>query len=326
LKPLREFKKLRDNRGKSRKEEATEAITSNLNTRIGKGVAPDGIAHMENERDQSKRVSEDLTCVRAGSGPPLILLHGLLGGSFCWRFNLPAFSKHYTTFAVDLPGFGETEVPHDLDCSMQTQAVRLLSWLRQSGLDSVDVVASSWGGGVALFLAALSPKVRSLVLAAPVTPWSEFGRERVRFFSGRLGGALLRLGMPFSRPLHLTVLQDMYGDPARIPPGSLEGYSRIMLRKGRAHNILNTLRCWQKDLEALGAAIEQVRAPSLLVWGTRDGAVDLRSSEILMQKLPECELAVLPGVGHLPFEEEPDEFNRLVLEFLERVAGKARPA
>jgi len=286
---------------------------------------------MEIERNQVMVEPGELAYVRAGAGPPLILLHGLLGGSFCWRFNLPVFSKRCTTFAIDLPGFGETEAPRDLDCSMQAQAARLLSWLEQSDLDSVDVVASSWGGGVALFLAALSPKVRSLVLAAPVNPWSNFGLGRVRFFGGRFGGALLRLGMPFSRPLHLMALQRMYGDSARIPPGSLEGYSRIMLRKGRAHNILNTLRCWEEDLAALGKAIEQVRAPSLLVWGTKDGAVDPRSSDVLMQKLPRCELAVLPGVGHLPFEEAPNEFNRLVLEFLEgdrlsrdRVIGKAR--
>jgi 4,5:9,10-diseco-3-hydroxy-5,9,17-trioxoandrosta-1(10),2-diene-4-oate hydrolase len=281
---------------------------------------------MKSQRNQVTDGSKELTYVRSGSGPPLILLHGLLGGSFCWRFNLPVFSKRYTTFAIDLPGFGESEAPRHLDCGMQAQATRLLAWLAQFGLDSVDVVASSWGGGVALFLAALSPKVRSLVLAAPVNPWSDFGRERVRFFSGPLGGTLLSLGMPFSRPLHLTVLQRMYGDPERIPPGSLEGYSRIMLRKGRANNILNTLRCWENDVNALGAAIERVRAPSLLVWGTRDSAVDVRSSDILMHKLPRCERVVLPGVGHLPFEEAPEEFNRLVLEFLERVDGQARPA
>ncbi len=97
-----------------------------------------------------------------------------------------------------------------------------------------------------------------------------------------------------------------------------------MLRKGRANNILNTLRCWENDVNALGAAIERVRAPSLLVWGTRDGAVDMRSSDILMQKLPRCERAVVPGVGHLPFEEAPEEFTRLVLEFLDRIRSSGK--
>jgi len=202
---------------------------------------------------------------------------------------------------------------------MQAQAEHLLLWLEELGLRQVDVVASSWGGGVALFLAAQRPAtVRSLVLAAPVNPWSEFGRERVSFFAGRLGRTLLRLGMPFSRPVHLTALQRMYGDPARIPPGTLEGYSEIMLRRGRAHNITNTLRCWEKDLDALPAAIRSVKAPALLIWGTRDGAVDRCSADVLMRKLPQCELATIEGSGHLPFEETPEEFNRLTLGFLER--------
>src|SRR5476649_2193730 len=91
---------------------------------------------------------------RAGSGPPLVLLHGLLGGSFCWRLNMEAFSQRHTVFAVDLPGFGENDAPHHLDCSMEAQAIRLFGLLERLGLESVDVVGSSWGGAVAIFLAA----------------------------------------------------------------------------------------------------------------------------------------------------------------------------
>jgi pimeloyl-ACP methyl ester carboxylesterase len=256
--------------------------------------------------------------MRAGSGPPLVLVHGLLGGAFCWRLNLPAFAQRFTTFAVDLPGFGESLAPAGADCGMESQAIRLLSWLEELGLEQVDVVASSWGGAVALFLAALSPaRVRSLVLAAPVNPWSDFGLDRVRFFSGRWGATLLRLAVPFSRPLHLTALERMYGDPAKVAAETLEGYSRMMLRKGRARNIIQTLRCWEKDLKALREAVDRVQSPTLLVWGARDGAVDVRSAQALLRKLPECELAVLEGAGHLPFEEMPEEFNRVALGFLE---------
>jgi pimeloyl-ACP methyl ester carboxylesterase len=256
--------------------------------------------------------------LQSGSGPPLLLIHGLLGAGFCWRQNLPVFSRRFTTYAVDLPGFGESEAAPGMDGSMEEQARALLFWLQEHGLKQVDVVGSSWGGAVALFLAALDPMaVRSLVLAAPVNPWSEFGRERIRFFSGRLGATLLRLGMPFSRPLHLTALERMYGDPARIAAGTLEGYSRIMLRKGRARNIIQTLRSWESDLRALAGMVDRVECPALLVWGDRDGAVDLGSAEVLMRKLPRCRLAVIPRAGHLPFEETPEEFNRVVMEFLE---------
>jgi pimeloyl-ACP methyl ester carboxylesterase len=259
--------------------------------------------------------------LQAGSGPPLLLIHGLLGGAFCWRLNIPAFSEKHTALALDLPGFGENDAPRDLDCGMEAQAIRLCRLLEHLGLERVDVIGSSWGGAVAIFLAAMSRKVRSLVLAAPVNPWSNFGVERIRFFNGRLGRTLLRLTMPVSRPLHKTALERMYGDPGRIPKGTLEGYAFPLMRRGRVHNILNTLRQWERDVAALRGAIARVEARSLLIWGTRDGAVDLKSSEALMQVLPECELALIHGAGHLPFEETPDEFNRLVLEFLGRTSA-----
>jgi pimeloyl-ACP methyl ester carboxylesterase len=251
----------------------------------------------------------------------MVLVHGLLGGSFCWRFNTSAFSQRHTTFALDLPGFGENDAPRHLDCGMEAQAVRLSCWLEKLGMESVDVVGSSWGGAVAIFLAAMSRRVSSLVLAAPVNPWSDFGSGRVGFLNGRMGGTLLRLILPVSRPLHLTALKRMYGDSGRIPSGTLEGYSSLLMRRGRAHNILNSLRSWEGDMTALPGAIARVRAHSLLIWGTRDGAVDPKSSEALMQALPNCERALIQGAGHLPFEEMPDEFNRLVLDFLERVAA-----
>lgn len=277
-------------------------------------------------RKQSAAVrGEILHYLEAGSGSPVVLIHGLLGGSFCWRFNVPALARRYTSLAVDLPGFGESITEPRLDCSMEAQALRLGSWLEQTGLGNVDIVASSWGAGVALLVAATTRRVRSLVLAAPVNPWSDFGMDRVRFFGGRAGAALLRLGMPFARPIHRVALKRLYGDPARIPSGTLEGYSRIMLSKGRAHNLIDTLRRWEKDLDAVHDALERVQSPSLLIWGTKDKAVDIRSAGMLMQKLRGCESEVIEGAGHLPFEETPEEFNRLVLNFLDRISARARP-
>jgi pimeloyl-ACP methyl ester carboxylesterase len=273
------------------------------------------------QRQRTEIDGQPFEYLQAGSGPPLLLIHGLLGGAFCWRLNIPILSERHTTMALDLPGFGENDAPRHLDCGMEAQAIRLCRLLDKLQLERVDVVGSSWGGAVAIFLAAMSRKVRSLVLAAPVNPWSDFGTERIRFFNGRIGRTLLRMVMPVSRPLHKTALQRMYGDPERIPEGTLEGYASLLMRRGRVHSILNTLRHWENDMAALRGAIARVQARSLLIWGTRDGAVDLQSSEALMRVLPECERTLIQGAGHLPFEETPGEFNRLVLEFLERTSA-----
>lgn len=275
---------------------------------------------MQVQQHRAEIDGQELIYLQAGSGPPVLLVHGLLGGSFCWRFNIPALAQGRTVLALDLPGFGESDAPRHLDCSMPAQVERLAGLLGKLGLERVDIVGSSWGGAVAIMLAARSKKVRSLVLAAPVNPWSAMGARRVRFLSGWLGGMLLRVTMPVLQPLHPIALRRMYGDPARIPVGTLEGYSALLMRRGRVHNILNTLRSWDNDLAALRPAIAQVQVPCLLIWGTRDGAVDPRSAANLMHAWPGCERAVIEGAGHLPFEETPDEFNRVALDFLGRVS------
>lgn len=254
----------------------------------------------------------------AGSGPPLFLLHGLLGGSFCWRFNVGELAAHRTVYALDLPGSGLSDAPRSRDCSMEAQAVRVKQFIRSAGFESVDIVACSWGGAIALLLAAGNPAVRSLVLAAPVNPWSEFGLDRVRFCSSAFGGLVVRCALPFSRRFYHIGLERMYGDKARIRPGTLEGYSALLQRRGLASSLINILRHWEHDVTMLRQAIPGVQAPTLLIWGSRDGAVDPRSAEHLQNSLARCRMEMLPGVGHLPFEESPEVFNRLVLDFIGR--------
>jgi pimeloyl-ACP methyl ester carboxylesterase len=278
------------------------------------------ISEMEIQHHQTEIEGQELHYQHAGSGSPVLLVHGLLGGSFCWRLNMPALSQRFSVFAVDLPGLGLSDAPPETDCGMEAQALRLLRLIEQMRFSSVDVVASSWGGAVALLLAAMSGRIRSLVLAAPVNPWSGFGTGRIRFLSSRLGGGLLRMAIPLSSPFHGIALRRLYGDPKRIPEGTLQGYSAMLLRRGRAHNLLNMLRSWERDLDVLREAIVRVRSPVLLIWGTQDGAVDLRAAETLERILPCCKTVLMPGVGHLPFEENPEGFDRLVLDFLARSA------
>lgn len=258
--------------------------------------------------------------LQAGNGSPVLLLGGLMGGAFCWRFTLPALAPHYSVFAPDLPGSG---LSHDIgiDCSMSQQAYRLGEFVQQLGWKELSVVGSSFGGGIALLLAAddrFPAKVRSLVLSAPVNPWSWFGRRRIQFLSSRFGGYLLRATLPVSRPVHGLALRRMYGNPTQVTHDAIQGYRATILRRGRAQNVLSALRRWQQDVNSMEAAIPQLHIPTLLIWGTRDKAVDPRSATTLKNRLPCAELKLISGAGHLPFEEAPEEFNQIVLEFLRR--------
>src|ERR1700733_2782465 len=105
-------------------------------------IGPEGRPPGERCPDESQAIKvngQRLNYLRAGSGPAVLLLHGLLAGSFCWRFNVEALSQKHTVLEVVLPGLGQNDAPRRTDCGMQAQAQRLSSMLEQLRLESVDV-------------------------------------------------------------------------------------------------------------------------------------------------------------------------------------------
>jgi len=115
--------------------------------------------------------------LKVGSGPALILIHGLLGYAFSWRFTMPALAPYATVYAIDNLGAGFSSVSEGMDCSVCATAERVLQFADAIGIRQFDVLGTSHGGGVAIMTAAISrqrreSRVRRLILVAPVNPWS----------------------------------------------------------------------------------------------------------------------------------------------------------
>jgi pimeloyl-ACP methyl ester carboxylesterase len=258
--------------------------------------------------------------LRSGSGPPLLLLHGLLGYSFSWRFAMPVLGQQATVYAVDMPGAGFSERPADLDCCLKENAERLLRFLDVVGLESCDLLGTSQGAAVAMMAAAIAPqRVHHLILVNPVNPWSVPGKRRANFLSSRpITPLFLRLA-PHLTMMHGFILRRLFGDPRRIRPGTLEGYSAPFALPGAFINTLAVLRSWNQDLQKLEGMLPRINhIPTLMVWGSVDKAVSPESAHELLKHFQNCRLVMLKGVGHLPYEEVPEEFNRVVAEFLEQ--------
>src|ERR1039458_3778612 len=94
--------------------------------------------------------------LRAGSGPPLLLIHGFMAYSFSWRFNMEALSRHFSVYAIDLPGCGFSQRPGDAQHSLASDAEGVLRFMDHFGMEQADVLGTSRGGGVAIVLAALA--------------------------------------------------------------------------------------------------------------------------------------------------------------------------
>ena len=117
--------------------------------------------------------------LRAGSGPPVVLVHGLLAHSFSWRFTVPALVPHFTVYAPDVLGIGFSDRVPWLDCSMRASAQRMIDFFDALGLRQFDLVATSHGGAMATIMAAeIGKRIGRLVLVAPVNPWSRAGRRK----------------------------------------------------------------------------------------------------------------------------------------------------
>ena len=177
--------------------------------------------------------------LQAGSGPPLILIHGLMGYSFSWRFTIPALAPHATVYAIDNLGAGLSPANPGMDRTVRATAERVLQFADAVGIRTFDLLGTSHGGGVAIIVAAIcaernegernkaekkDSRLRRLVLVAPVNPWSPHGKRLAPFLGSRFGSMLFRNTVERWRWFDPFWLRRLFGDRSKIPPDSLEGY------------------------------------------------------------------------------------------------------
>ena len=259
----------------------------------------------------------------AGSGPPLILIHGFMGYSYSWRFNMEPLGRHFSLYALDLPGCGFSQRPQVSESSLRGDAEGVLRFIQMLGLERADVVGSSRGGGLAILLAAIAVqrgethRLGRLVLVSPINPWSSNGKVLTRLLATTLGGLYVKHVQPRLTIVSRRYFTALYGDPSRISPGTFQAYNAGMLPAGSFEHLLRILRSWKDDLQAIYQALQEISGwPTLLLWGSRDRAVYPSSIHQLQRVLKNSALVMFPGAGHMPYEEVPEEFNRVLCDFL----------
>lgn len=268
--------------------------------------------------------------LRAGSGPPLVLLHGLMGYSFSWRFTMPALAPYATLYAPDMLGAGFSDRPPNVDHSMRATALRVMQFVQKLGLSTFDLLGTSRGGAVAMCMAAECLKgnsglrLRKLILVAPVNPYSSHGELMAPFFGSTFGAALFRGVIERMDFLYSYFHSRMFGDPRRIPPDSLEGYQAPLAIPGLFEHALSIVKSWSSDLRELRALLPELASvPTLLMWGSADPAVYATSADPLAKHFSNVRKVIFPGIGHLPYEECPAEFNQALIEFLTEKASNS---
>lgn len=223
----------------------------------------------------------------AGSGPDVVLLHGLGGSAWWWRRNFRPLARFFTVYAVDLMRVG---APFRL---AETPSL-VVAWMDAVGLARASFVGHSMGGIVAADLAATHPhRVDRLVLVDAALPPASLR------FSHIVGATRALWKLPPSLA------------PLLIFDGLLTG--PVMLASA-TRQLLNT------DIRS---KLADVRAPTLVVWGDDDTLMPVELGEELVGFLADASLVTLPGAGHNPQWERAPEFNDLVGRFLGDVSADA---
>jgi pimeloyl-ACP methyl ester carboxylesterase len=213
-----------------------------------------------------------------------------------------------------------------MDSTVRATAERVLQFVEALGIKDFDLLGTSHGGGVAIMVAAVceerraqrdQPRLRRLVLVAPVNPWSPHGKRLAPFLGSAAGSLVFRNTIERWRSLDYLWLRRLFGDGAKIPPDSLEGYRQPVFKNRAFRHAARIIKNWTADLAELEAALPKIRDyPTLLIWGTKDRAVDFRSAEPLRRNFRDVRLVAFDGVGHLPYEEASEDFNRALVDFL----------
>ena len=259
---------------------------------------------------------------RAGSGPALLLLHGITSSSETWRDVLPALAEHHTVVAPDLLGHGASAKPRG-DYSLGGFAGGLRDLMVVLGIDSATVVGHSLGGGVAMQLSYQHPeRVERLVLVdsgglgsevspllrAATLPGSDWVlpllcRPELVGAGAFVGRALSRVGL---RPS---------SDIAGVASG-LASLADAQTRRAFLHTARSIMDASGQRVSATERLYLADELPTLIIWGARDPMIPVAHAHAAHELMPSSRLEIFDGAGHFPFHDDPARFVAAVSRFV----------
>jgi pimeloyl-ACP methyl ester carboxylesterase len=259
-----------------------------------------------------------LALTRTGTGPPLVLLHGLGSARTAWDPVVPALAQRFDVLAVDLPGFGDS-APLPGEPRPAALAAAVAGLLDDLGVATPHLAGNSLGGWVALELAGTRP-VASLTLLSPAglwrgpTPLHCRVSLRVSRLLARRGGAVAT-ALVGTRPGRALVLGHVHGRPSVVTTEQARATVEAM---ARCPGFEPTLRATAERCYRAGPPID---APVTVAFGSRDRILLRHRSRHVDELPPGTRVAELPGCGHVPMPDDPGAVTALIIAATER----ARP-
>ena len=248
--------------------------------------------------------------------PVLVLIHGFASSTLVWsKVFLKLAQAGFRVIAVDLLGFGYSGKPRNGEYTIAGQASLLMRLLDHLGIRRTMLVGSSYGGAVAATCALdHAHRVEKLILVGTVNNNDPLRFILMRLFSSPLLGDVLSPLLIGSRRLLRKRMKRVYDRHECVLDERRVDARHFPLRAaGTQRAIIRTVRGW--DAERISRDAHLIRQPALLLWGENDLEIPLADGERLHEQIPGSRLVVFLNCGHLPHEEYPEAFTKVVAGF-----------
>jgi len=260
-----------------------------------------------------------------GTGQPILFIHGFGASAFVWRGLQDCLHPAYRFISIDLKGFGNSAKPNDGRYSPHDQASLVIDFMSTLELEHVIIVGHSFGGGVAL-MTVLSQKlaqadiVRALVLLGTPAYPQKLPRV-VRALRIPVLGCVIPHLLPPCMSARMA-LRDVFHRKERITKEMIDAYAYFLNLPGARSALVSTARqISQKDYAALVDRYNEIRIPTLIVWGEHDRLVPIEHGKKLAAAIPKSRFRIIADCGHAPQEERPQETALVMMEFLRSVGA-----
>jgi pimeloyl-ACP methyl ester carboxylesterase len=245
--------------------------------------------------------------LEAGTGPTVILLHGLGGSTQVWQFNIAALAERYHVVVPDQIGFGKSDKPL-VNYRIRTYVDFLDQFCKQLRIDRATLVGNSMGGWIAaMFTASFPDRVDKLVLvdAAGYAPRKDLD---TRIFFGL---------NPTTREGMKVLVAKVFYNKAFQTDAAIDQAIAARLAAGDGYTINSITESIIRGEDFLDDVVKTIKRPTLIIWGRQDGLVPLPEGERFNKDIAGSKMIVFDECGHVPNVEKPAEFNAAVLKFLE---------
>jgi pimeloyl-ACP methyl ester carboxylesterase len=277
---------------------------------------------MTNELKHVSIHGHDVGYRMEGEGPALLLIHGIAGSSTAWRNVMPSLAKRYTVIAPDLIGHGQSAKPMG-DYSLGAYASGMRDLLRVLDVPRATIVGQSFGGGVALQLAYQHPEICERIV---LVDSGGLGREvswLLRFMTLPGSEYLMPVLFPsFVRERGNEVSRMLYKygiAGARVGEmwRSYASLTESVNRQSFIRTIRSVIDPGGQTVSAMDRLYLAEEIPTLIIWGDRDNIIPVSHAFAAHEAIPGSRLEIIEGSGHFPHVEAPDQFLRVLLEFLD---------